>query len=85
MGISSDIVLWDLCTTVDPILSQTDNTQQQEYNFRKTLFPAQVAGMTVYYKSTINWHLFPRKKYNWSGGKIRSWITFHIFIRHFHA
>ena len=39
----------------------------------------------VYYKSTINWHLFPRKKFNWSGGKITSWITFHIFIRHFHA
>ena len=39
----------------------------------------------VYYKSTINWHLFPRKNFNWSGGKITSWITFHIFIRHFHA
>ena len=41
--------------------------------------------LRTYYKSTINWPVSPRKKFNWSGGEDRSWITFHIFIRHFHA
>ena len=45
----------------------------------------------VYYKSTINWQLFPRKKFNWSGGKshlgshsIFSCVTFMREIR-FHS
>ena len=59
-----------------PVTGDETDTNTVDYSGRHPL---------TYYNSTINWHLIPRKKFNRSGGEIRSWITFHIFIHHFHA